>query len=314
MYVGIDVSKERLDLFIRPSQEHLLLENTDIGFSKLIEKFSNSKPSLIVLESTGGYELKVLEALSKAGFKVALVNPLYIKRFGQSGGTKAKTDKIDSSIIAHYAEVYNPALYVCKSNKNLDNLLKRRKQLIDIKTQELNRLEKLGEEVDSSISEHIEWLNNKIKDIDVNLDNKIELNEELKKKEDLLTSVPGIGKVLSRTLLLELPELGKFSNKKLSSLVGLAPFNKDSGKYNGQMRIYGGRKFVRNAFYMPTLVMVRFNPVIKDFYQRLISKGKKPKVAIVACMHKVLHIVNSIIKNSKKWDKDFFNPKKTIVV
>lgn len=314
-YVGIDVSKAKLDVFIRPSKEHFIISNTKSDIESIIPKLQEINPERIVLESTGSYEVLSLELLSNAGLKVSLVNPFYVKSFAKSGGLKAKTDKLDSSVIAHYGEVHNPNLYVSRSQeeKTLENLLTRRNQLVANRVQETNRLKKLGEEVDSSISEHIEWLDNKIKEIDDILDNRLELNQELKKKDELLTSVPGIGKVLSKTLLLELPELGSISNKKISSLVGVVPFNRDSGKYRGQMSIFGGREPVRSCLFMPTLVMIRYNPVIKEFYDRLITKGKKPKVAIVACMNKLLHILNSIIKNGKAWDKDFFK-KKAIVL
>lgn len=315
-YVGIDVSKEKLDIYIRPDKKHFVIPNNEVELIKLSVQLQEIAPELIAVESTGGYENLAVEILSGKGLKVAQVNPLYIKNFARSGGSKAKTDKLDSAIIAHYAQTYNPPVVVLasKEERELDALLTRRKQLIDFRTAEQNRLKKVSGEIAKDIETHIDWLDKRVKEIDESLNKSISNSPKLKAKEELLKSVPGVGEVLSKTLLMQLPELGTLTNKKISSLVGLAPFNRDSGKYKGQMTIFGGRKSVRVAMYMPTWVAVKYNPVLKDFYERLIAKGKKPKVAITACMHKLLHILNSIIKNGIKWDNSFLKKKEIVLI
>jgi len=314
-YVGIDVSKDKLDVYIRPDKKHFIVGNNEADLISLSKQLQEISPELIAIESTGGYENQAVEVLINAGLKVSLVNPLYVKNFAKSGGSKAKTDKLDSAIIAHYAEVYSPPLVVLssKEEKELEELITRRKQLMDFRIAELNRLKKVKGEIAKDIEAHVDWLDNRVKEIDEQLNKSIENSPELKRKEELLTSVPGVGEVLSKTLLMHLPELGTLSNKKITSLVGLAPFNKDSGKHKGKMRIFGGRKTVRAAMYMPTWAAVRYNPVIKAFYEKLIAKGKKPKVALTACMHKLLHMLNSIIKNSNKWDENYFKSKELVL-
>jgi transposase len=315
-YVGIDVSKDKLDVFIRPDKKHFVIANNEAELIKLSLQLEEIAPELIAVESTGGYENLLVEILSGKGLKVARVNPLYIKNFAKSGGSKAKTDKLDSSIIAHYAEVYNPPVVILASDeeRELDELITRRKQLIAFRTADQNRLKKVRGKIAKDIEEHIDWLDKRVKEIDEMLNKSIKESPELKKKEELLRSVPGVGEVLSKTILMQLPELGTLSNKKIASLVGLAPFNRDSGKYKGQMRIFGGRKTLRSAMYMPTWVAVKHNPVLKGFYERLIAKGKKPKVAITACMHKLLHILNSIIKHGIKWENDFLKNKADVLI
>lgn len=314
-YVGIDVSKDKLDVYIRPDMKHFIVGNNEAELMILSNELQKIAPELIAMESTGGYENDAIDIFVNAGLKVSLVNPLYIKNFAKSGGSKAKTDKLDSAVIAHYAQTYNPPLLLLssKEEKELEELVTRRKQLIDFKISELNRSKKAKGDIAKDIANHLDWLDKRIKEIDEKLSKSIENSPELKKKENLIMTVPGVGEVLSKTLLMHLPELGTLSNKKIASLVGLAPFNKDSGKQKGKMTIFGGRRTVRTAMYMPTWAAVRYNPVIKAFYEKLISKGKKPKVAITACMHKLLHIINSIIKNGNKWDNDY-SKNKTVVL
>lgn len=314
-YVGIDVSKDKLDVFVRPDKKHFVVGNNSSGLKLLTTQLQKLSPELIAMEATGGYENQAIEILINGGLKVSLVNPLYIKNFAKSGGSKAKTDKLDSAVIAHYAETYNPPLVVLasKEEQELDGLVTRRKQLIDFRIAELNRLKKVKGEIAKDIESHIDWLDKKIKEIDEKLNKSIENSPELKEKGELLKSVPGVGEVLTKTLLTQLPELGTLTNKKITSLVGLAPFNKDSGKQKGKMIIAGGRRTVRTALYMPTWAAVKYNPVIKAFYEKLIAKGKKPKVALTACMHKLLHILNSIIKNSNKWDENYFKSKEPVL-
>lgn len=306
-YVGIDVSKDKLDIFIRPDNRHFVRDNNPSSLKKLAIDLQKLNPELVAMESTGGYEKDLVNTLVKSGLKTAVVNPKLIKNFARSGGARAKTDKLDSAAIAHYAEVRRPREVVLASDdeQELDELVTRRRQLIDIKIAESNRLKQSKGIIAKDISKHIEWLDKRLEEIDSQLNERIEQSEQLRNNGEIMQSVKGVGKVLTATLLLQLPEIGKVSGKKLSALVGLAPFNRDSGKLKGQMGIYGGRKEVRSALYMPTWVAVKHNPVIREFYQRLIARGKKPKVAIVACMHKLLIILNSLIKQGIKWDPDY---------
>lgn len=306
-YVGIDVSKDKLDIFIRPDSRHFIVENNQASLNKLAKELQKLNPELIAMESTGVYQKDLVKTLVKAGLKTSVVNPKLIKDFARSGGARAKTDKLDSAVIAQYAEVHKPREVVLASDdeQELDELVTRRRQLIDIKIAESNRLKQSKGIIAKDISKHIEWLDKRIAEIDNQLNERIQQSEVLKNKGEIMQSVKGVGKVLTSTLLMGLPELGKFSGKKLSALVGLAPFNRDSGKIKGQMSIYGGRKEIRSAMYMPTWSAVKYNPVIREFYQRLIAKGKKPKVAIVACMHKLLLILNSLIKQGIKWNPEY---------
>lgn len=305
--VGIDVSKDKLDIFIRPDKRYFFRENAPASINKLSKELKKLNPDLVAMESTGGYEKQLVKALVKAGIKTAVVNPKLIKDFAKSGGARAKTDKLDAAVIAHYAEVYKPkeVVLASESEQELDELVTRRRQLTDIKVAESNRLKQAKGIIANDIKKHIEWLNQRIKEIDSQLNEQIQKSDQLKFNSEIMISVPGVGKVLTSTLLLQLPELGKVSGKRVSALVGLAPYNRDSGKLKGQMTIYGGRKDVRGALYMPTWTAVKFNPVIREFYQRLIAKGKKPKVAIIACMHKLLIILNSLIKKGIKWNPDY---------
>lgn len=308
--VGVDVSKDKLDVFIRPDKRHFVIANNPNAHKKLANDLKKLNPELVAMESTGGYEKELVKTLVNAGIKTSVVNPKLIKDFAKSGGARAKTDKLDSAVIAHYAEVYKPreVVLASESEQELKELITRRRQLVEFKTAESNRIKQAKGSIAKGISKHIEWLDKRINEIDNQLNTQIQESEELRHTGEIMISVPGVGKVLTSTLLMQLPEIGKVSNKRLSALVGLAPFNRDSGKLKGQMTIFGGRKEVRAALYMPAWAAVRFNPVIKGFYQRLISKGKKPKVAIVACMHKLLIIINSIIKQGIKWDPDYTRP------
>jgi transposase len=306
-YVGIDVSKDKLDIFIRPDARHFIIDNNQASLDKLAKELHKLNPQLIAMEATGSYHKDLVKTLVKAGLKTSVVNPKLIKNFSRSGGARAKTDKLDSAVIAHYAEVYKPREVVLASDDQLelDELVTRRRQLIDIKIAETNRLKQSKGIIAQDIANHIEWLEKRIKEIDIQLNERIQQSEQLRTNSEIMESVQGVGKVLTSTLLMGLPELGKFSGKKLSALVGLAPFNRDSGKLKGQMKIYGGRKEIRSAMYMPTWSAVRHNTVIREFYQKLIAKGKKPKVAIVACMRKLLIILNSLIKQGIKWNPQY---------
>jgi len=310
-YVGIDISKDFLDVYIRPSGDFQRFENNSKGFKKLIKELKDI--NLIALEATGKLESPLVRALIEAGFNVSRINPRQIRDFAKSGGKLAKTDKVDASVIAHFAEVYNPRLVAlaCEQEETMQELVSRRRQLIDMRTAEKNRVSTATRELSKGIRKHIKWLDSEIEEIDKQLDEFMKSSEGFKQKIELLQSVPGIGPVSATTLLLELPELGTLSAKQISALVGLAPMNRDSGKMRGKRTIVGGRKSVRTALYMPIVSAINFNSVIKDFYQRLVGKGKVSKVALTACMHKLLIILNSIIKHGKTWNQNFNNNKLT---
>ena len=311
--VGIDISQDFLDVFIRPDGKYYRFEYNTKGIKKLIRVLAYVK--LIAMESTGKLEFALVKTLIKAGFSVACVNPRQIRDFAKSGGKLAKTDKVDASIIAHYAEVYDPRPMVLASEKEelMGALVNRRRQLIDMKTAENNRLSGVIKEIGKEIRKHIDWIDSQINEIDKQLKDFIEVSPELKEKAGILRSVIGVGPVLTNTMIFELPEVGSLPGKKISALVGLAPMNRDSGKMRGKRTIKGGRKKVRTAMCMPVVSAIRYNPVIKAFYQKLLAKGKPHKVALTACMHKLLLIINSLIKNGIKWDKDHFKNKFAIL-
>jgi transposase len=306
-YVGIDVSKDKFDVFILPDKKHFIIGNDPASIKKFSTEVEKLNPELVAMESSGGYENKLAITLLKAGVKTAVVNPLLIKNYGKSFGARAKTDKLDSALIAHFAQERKPKELelVSESEQEMDNFVTRRRQLIEIKTAESNRLKLLQGKLAEDIREHLDWLEKKLIQIDDYLKEHIEQSEHLKHNGEIMRSVPGVGKVLTSTLLMQLPEIGKVSSKKISALVGLAPFNRDSGILKGQMKIRGGRKEVRSALYMPAWSAVKHNPVFKAYYQKLINKGKKKKVAITACMHKLLIIINSLVKQDIKWNPDY---------
>lgn len=306
-FIGVDVSKEKLDVYIRPDKKHFIVENKPEALIKLANELEKLKPELVAMESTGGYERQLVRELVKSGVKTSVVNPKLIKDFGRSGGARAKTDKLDSGVIAHYAEVHHPheVILASEEEEKLEALVTRRRQLSNMKVAELNRLKHAEGEIATDISDHISWIDKKLKEIEQKLQTKIQQSEELQQKGELITSMKGVGPVLTSVLLMDLPELGKVSKKKISALVGLAPFNVESGKFKGQMKIYGGRKEVRAALYMPTWSAIKHNPDIRDFYQKLIAKGKKKKVAVTACMHKLLITLNSIVRKGVKWTPQY---------
>lgn len=315
-YVGIDVAKEKLDVHINPENTYFRIDNSSKEIKKLTKQLVKLHPDLIVMESTGNLELSLAYTLSEAGLKVSRVNPRRVRDFAKASKRLAKTDKIDASVIAHFAEVFKPEPENLPDKETLEKmeLLRRRSQLIEMRTAEENRaLTVFSAEIKENIKKHIEFIDIEIQEIGKELNAWLKSSPELKGKQDLLQSVKSVGPVLSTTLILELPELGQVSNKKISALVGLAPINRDSGKMRGKRTIWGGRKSVRAALYMPTVNAIVHNPVIKKFYERLIANGKLKKVALTACMHKLLIILNSIIKSGKKWDPAYFEKKDSAI-
>jgi len=303
LFVGIDVSKERLDVGVGANGASWAVDNNLSGLSSLKDRLKELKPTLIVLESTGGFESLALAELYIAGFSIARVNPGRVREFSKSIGQLAKTDRLDAHLLARYAEAVRPAPSVLPSaaDQELAALVNRRRQLLEMHVAEQNRLSTAPKQVRKLILEHIDWLKAAIHKLDQELDDFIQGSPLWKEKGDLLTSVPGVGNITAFTLLAELPELGTLDRKEIAALVGVAPLNHDSGRHSGKRHIHGGRSAVRNILYMATLSASRFNPVIRTFYQRLLKAGKFKKIALVACMRKLLVILNAILRSRLPW-------------
>jgi len=303
-FIGVDVSKERLDCFCRPTGIEISFDNTPPGIAALVRWVEAQQPQLIVLEATGGLERPLVAALVVAQLPVVVVNPRQVRDFARATGQLAKTDQIDAAVIAHFGEAVNPEVRPLPDylTQQMDALMTRRRQLVQMLAAERNHLVSAPVQVQNYVKEHIVHLEELIKKLDQDIDQMITTSPICKTKENLLRSVKGVGPVLSRTLLAELPELGRLSRQEISKLVGVAPLNNDSGKHKGKRTCWGGRASVRVPLYMATLSATRCNPVIKEFYKRLLSRGKLKKVAIVACMRKLLTILNAMIKSNKPWD------------
>ena len=302
-WVGIDVCQKYLDIHVRPSSQSFKLTNDRIGINKLIQILAKIQPELIVLEATGGMEIDAAIKLTQVGLAVAVINPRQARDFAKATGQLAKTDAIDARVLAHFADAIRPEVRQIsdESSRQLEDLVQRRRQISDMITAEKNRRRGKTNSVKASIDQHIEWLKQQLQEIESQIKQGIAINKDWKQKMDLLTSVPGIGEVVAVTLISSLPELGTISHKSISYLVGVAPLNRDSGKFRGKRKIWGGRAKIRCVLYMAALVAVRFNPVIKAFYERLVNKGKLKKIALTACMHKLLIILNAMMKNNSSW-------------
>jgi transposase len=315
VFVGIDVSKAFLDIALRPSGERWQVENNVEGIAVLVAKLQSFAPVSIVLEATGGYETAVVISMSLVKLPVAVVNPRQARDFAKSTGRLAKTDKIDASMLAHFGEAVRPEHRVMpdEQTRQLQAALTRRRQIVEMAAAEKNRLHMAHLSVQPRITEHIIWLEAEAAEIEKDLKNQISNSVVWREKENLLRSVPGVGAVTATTLLAELPELGLLDRKKIASLVGVAPFNCDSGAKRGKRSIWGGRADVRTTLYMATLCASRFNIVIKEMYDRLISVGKPAKVALVACMRKLLTILNAMVHTGKSWQPDLARSKPSII-
>jgi transposase len=302
-FVGIDVAKAHLDLAVRPTGETWRVSHDDQGIAQVLTGLQELLPTLVVVEATGGLELPLVAALGIAALPVAVINPRQVRDFAKATGRLAKTDRLDSQVLAHFAEAVRPRPRPLPDaqTQQLAALLSRRQQLIQILTAEKNRLGTALSPVRPSLQAHIRWLEQELADLDRGLRDTIKESPLWRAKDNLLQSAPGIGPVVSLTLLADLPELGALSPKQLSALVGVAPLNRDSGNLRGKRGIWGGRARVRAALYMATLVATRCNPTIKGFYQRLLTAGKAKKVALVAYMHKLLCILNSMLKHNTQW-------------
>ncbi|RTZ91541.1 MAG: IS110 family transposase, partial [Deltaproteobacteria bacterium] len=288
---------------VRPDGNQRTFANTDEGIAQLVKYLTPLSPKLIVLESTGGIEMNAVNILADNNLPVVVINARQVRNFAKAIGSLAKTDRIDARVIAHFAEAVKPEVRPLRKEKAqmLHALNVRRRQLVQMITSERNRLSTAPKWTRKTIQDHIDWLHRELHKIDKEISNHIKNSPIWKEKADILQSFKGVGAVTSSLLLTSLPELGTLSNRKLAALVGVAPLNRDSGFYRGKRFVWGGRKNVRCALYMAALAAVRFNPVIKVFYERLIDSGKPPKVALTACMRKILIILNSMMKNMTYW-------------
>jgi len=304
VYVGIDVSKAHLDIGVRPTNQRWQVENDLEGIVELVKRLAEIKPGLIVMEATGGYEMAAAAELASAGLPVAVVNPRQVRDFAKSLGRLAKTDQIDAQVLARFGEAVRPEARALpdEQTQQLQALLTRRRQIIEMLVAEKNRVRLAHKGVLAGLNEHITWLEKRLDESDKSLHDLLKNSPIWREKDDLLRSVPGVGPVLATTLLAELPELGALNRKKIAALVGVAPFNCDSGKMHGKRAIWGGRASIRAVLYMATLSSIRCNPVISTFYNRLIQAGKEAKVALVACMRKLLTILNAMVHNHKHWE------------
>jgi transposase len=301
--VGIDVSKARLDVAIEPTHEQWQVANDEAGIRQLVERLQQVQPERIVLEATGGYELPALAALGCAHLPAVAVNPRQVRDFAKATGRLAKTDGLDAQVLAHFAASVHPKVRPLPdaATRDLAGLLARRRQLIEMRTAESNRLDLAVEAVRPEIREHLRWLDKRISQLDRDLHDRLRASPLWREKDDLLRTIPGVGPVLSLTLLAEVPELGSVSHRQLAALVGVAPFNCDSGQWRGTRRIWGGRAAVRAALYMAACAAARHNPIVSALYQRLLAAGKRKKVALIACMHKLLTICNAVIAHRTAW-------------
>jgi len=303
LYVGIDVSKAQLDVAERPSGERAVIPHTEQDIAALVEQLGARRPACVVLEATGGLQAPLASALAIAGISVAVVNPRQVRDFARATGQLAKTDAIDAQILARFAEAVRPAPRPLpdEATQAFSALLTRRRQLIEMLVAEQHRMRTAPRPIQRQIQAHLTWLKQQLAMLDEDLTHRIQATPLWREQEDLLRSVPGIGPVVSRTLLGELPELGRLTHKQIAALVGVAPLNRDSGSLRGRRIIWGGRAVVRGVLYMSAVVAARRNPIIKAFYQRLRTAGKAPKVALVACMRKLVTILNAMVKLRTPW-------------
>jgi len=317
IYVGIDVSKDWLDVSIREveppegnveepestQQEVFNVENTAEGRDRLVQRLKKAEPVRIVLEASGGLERPVVAALGAAGLPVVAVNPIQTSEFAKSLGRLEKTDALDADVLALFGERVRPELrpLPSKAQHELEALVKRRRQLVEMREAEKNRLERAEEAVAPSLNEHVRYLSEQIEEVERELGALIESSPAWQVQEDLLCSVPGIGETTARVLLARLPELGEANREEIAKLVGVAPIAQESGTWKGERHIEGGRADVRRALYMATLSCVQHNERIKAFYERLVERGKEAKVALIAAARKLLVILNTMLKNQTAW-------------
>ena len=303
IYVGIDVAKARVDVAIRPGGDRREVSNNQAGIAALVAQMQQLNPAALVLEATGGLELPLVAALAAASLPVVVVNPRQVRDFAKATGTLAKTDSLDAAVLAHFADAVRPSVRPLRDAETqvLNSLTARRHQVLTMLVSEKNRLGTAISAVRPRIEAHIAWLEQELSDLDEGLRQTLRRSPVWREKDDLLRTVPGVGEQVSLTLLAHLPELGTLDRRRIAALVGVAPFNRDSGTLRGKRAVWGGRARVRAILYMGAMVASRHNPVIRDFYQKLLAAGKPKKVALVACMRKLLVILNSMLKHGSPW-------------
>lgn len=302
-WVGIDVSKAHLDVYLRHSGQQFQVSNQACGIEELVQRLLPIPVARVILEATGGLEQPVAQALQERGIGIAIINPRQGRDFAKASGKLAKTDRIDAAVLAHFGEAMQPEVSVLASanEQALQEAVTRRRQLVEMLSAEKNRQSALRGKMRQSVEEHLEWLEQRIRELDEAIEQLSQAHEQWRSHQALLTSTPGIGPVIATTLIAMLPELGQVSDKRISALVGVAPLNRDSGKYRGARTTWGGRANVRALLYMGALVGIQHNPVLKAFYARLLAQGKAKKVALTACMHKLVRILNAMIRDGKPW-------------
>ncbi len=308
VYIGIDVSKAKLDIGVWPSGETWQIANQPEAILELAVKLAEMEVERIVLEASGGYEKEVARALKAAGLPVRVMNPRQVRDFAKAAGKLAKTDRIDAVMLARFGAALQPDLRELPDEeaRQLHNLVIRRRQVLEMLTEEKNRLPQTDTTLQLRVQKHMEWLEAEAEELNREIRCALQENPALHEKDVLLRSVPGVGPVTSGVLLGGLPELGHLDRKKIAALVGVAPFNRDSGTLRGKRSIWGGRAHIRSVLYMAALTASRSNPILKEFYQRLRKAGKKAKVALTACMRKLLTILNAIIRTSSPWKPPSF--------
>jgi transposase len=305
VYVGIDVSKARLDLALGATGELLSAANDSSGIAALRERLLSLAVARVVLEASGGLEIALVAELGAAGLPVVVVNPRQVRDFARATGQLAKTDALDARVLALFGERLRPELRALptEQERELKALVARRRELVEMITAERNRLARAPKVLRKEIAAHIRWLENRLLERDRELDRMLRSSPLWREREDLLRGVPGVGPVLCATLLAELPELGRLGRREIAKLVGVAPLNRDSGTLRGKRTVWGGRGQVRAVLYMAALVAVQYNPVLKAFYQRLLRTGKPRKLALTAAMRKLLVILNAILKTRIPWSE-----------
>ena len=310
-WVGIDVSKATLDVYIRPMGKALKIANSELEISHLVKELKSYDLNLIVLEATGGLETELIIQLQAALLPVALINPRQGRDFAKATGKLAKTDAIDAQILAHFGEAMKPQVLKIEpeEGRTLSELISRRRQLVEMQTAEKNRRTRARGQALADIEEHIQYLDQRLEKFNQEIEQLTQTNQQWIDKVNLLKTAPGIGSVISTTLVSDLPELGQLTAKQISRLVGVAPINHDSGQHKGKRMINGGRAHVRATLYMGAVVAMRHNPVIKAFNERLVERGKSKKLALTACVRKMLVILNAMVRDNQPWSvPDNFQP------
>ena len=310
IYVGIDLAKAQVDVAIRPTNDRWEIPHDQEGIRKLVAQLKAMDPAMVLLEASGGLELSLVAALAAAALPVVVVNPRQVRDFARATGRLAKTDSIDAAVLAHFADAVRPPVRPLRDSETqtLNSLAARRHQVMTMLVSEKNRLGTAVSAVRPRIEAHVAWLEQELKDLDDGLRQTLRQSPVWREKDDLLRSVPGVGEQLSLALLAYLPELGTLNRRQVAALVGVAPFNRDSGTLRGKRTVWGGRARVRATLYMGALVATRHNPIIKDFYHRLLAAGKPKKLALTACMRKLLLILNAMVKSGQPWRPPALTP------